>query len=101
MSTTLKQRPRWAGPAARVVALTFLSTLISFAVALFLSILGTVIYASIERASPDLVFAYRHIALPIAITAGSLALIVTVWVEVRNYRLGKVLAAIERAAMNH
>ena len=50
--------------------------------------------ASIERASPDLVFAYRHIALPIAITAGSLALIVTVWVEVRNYRLGKVLAAM-------
>jgi hypothetical protein len=97
---TAKQH-HWIGRAARILALTFLSTLLSFAVTLFFSILGTVVYAGIEHVSPNLVFAYRHIAFPIALLAGSAALVVTVALEVRNYRQGKVLAAIERTAMNH
>ena len=36
-------RPRWTGIPVRVLATTFLFTLLSFAVALLLSILGTVV----------------------------------------------------------
>ena len=98
MSATNHDRPRWAGIAARVFALTFISTLISFAVALLLSILGTVIHARLEHVSPDLMFAYKHIAFPIAVSTGAVALIVMTAIEIRNYRQGRVLAAIERAA---
>jgi hypothetical protein len=97
----MAKQHHWIGAGARIFALTFLSTLVSFAVALFFSILGTVIYSAIEHLPPNLVFAYRHIAFPIALSVGSVALIVTVAMEVRNYRQGKVLAAIERTAINH
>lgn len=93
-----QERPRRVGVVARVLALTFLSTLIAFAVALLLSILGTVIHARIEHASPDLMYAYKHIAFPIAVSTGAVALIVMTAIEIRNYRQGRVLAAIERAA---
>ncbi len=69
-----KTRPggaRWIGIPARVLAMTFLSTLLSFAVALLLSIVGTVIYAQVKHVAPNLTFAYRHIAFPFAITVGS------------------------------
>jgi len=93
-----QERPRRVGVVARVLALTFLSTLIAFAVALLLSILGTVIHGRIEHASPDLMYAYKHIAFPIAVSTGAVALIVMTAIEIRNYRQGRVLAAIERAA---
>ncbi len=80
---------------------TFLSTLATFAVALLLSILGTVVYSHVEHVPPNLMFAYKHIAFPIGIVGGSVALIVTLIMEARSYRQGKVLAAIERAAINH
>lgn len=95
------KKNRWIGTGARIFALTFLSTLLSFAVTLFFSILGTVVYAGIEHVPPNLVYAYRHIAFPIALLVGSVALVVTVAMEVRTYRQGKVLAAIERTAMKH
>jgi len=99
MPTLTSGRPRWSGMAARVFAFTFLLTLLSFAVALLLSILGTVIYSRRERVPPDLMFAYKHIAFPIAVSIGAVVLVVTLAVEIRNYRRGKVLAAIERATV--
>lgn len=96
-----QRRPGWLGVGARVFAFTFLSTLLSFAVALLLSIIGTVIYSRVRDVTPNLMFAYKHIAFPIAVSVGSVALIVTIVAEVRTYRQGKVLAAIERTAMNH
>jgi uncharacterized BrkB/YihY/UPF0761 family membrane protein len=95
------KQDRWIGVGVRVVMLTFLSTLLSFAVALLLSIIGTLVYARVEHASPNLMFAYKHIAFPVAVSAGAVALIVTLAMEVRNYRRTKVLAAIEHSAMNH
>jgi hypothetical protein len=101
MSTAEQKSFGWMGIVGRVFAFTFFMTLISFAVALLLSILGTVIYSQIEHVAPNLMFAYKHIAFPIAVSAGAVALIVTLAVEIRNYRRGKVLAAIERTALNH
>jgi hypothetical protein len=89
-------RPRWIGIPVRALAVTFLFTLLSFAVALLLSILGTVVYSQVKHVAPNLPFAYRHIAFPFAITVGGIVLVVMLVVEVRNYRQRKALDAIER-----
>jgi len=89
--------PRWIGVPVRAFLVTFLLTLLSFAVALLLSILGTIVYSQVEHVAPNLQYAYRHIAFPFAITVGAIVLIVMLTVEIRNYRQRKALAAIERA----
>ena len=89
---------RWIGIPVRVVALTFLFTLLSFAVALLLSILGTVVYSQVKHVAPNLTFAYRHIAFPCALAAGSLVLLISVATEIRNYRQRRALESIERVS---
>jgi hypothetical protein len=91
-------RPRWTGIPVRVFAMTFLFTLLSFAVALLLSILGTVVYSQVKHVAPNLTFAYRHIAFPFAITAGAIVLVLSLLMEVRNYRQRKTLDGIERVS---
>ena len=90
-------RLRWIGVPVRALAVTFLFTLLSFAVALLLSILGTVVYSQVEHVAPNLPFAYRHIAFPFAITVGSIVLIVMLVTEIRNYRQRRALDAMERS----
>jgi len=90
-------RPGWIGIPVRAFAVTFLLTLLSFAVALLLSILGTVVYSQVEHVAPNLPFAYRHVAFPFAISVGAVVLMVMLVIEIRNYRQKKALDAIERA----
>jgi uncharacterized RDD family membrane protein YckC len=90
--------PRWIAVPARVVAITFLFTLLSFAVALLLSILGTVVYSQVKHVAPNLPFAYRHIAFPFAITVGAIVMVLLLGMEIRNYRQRKTLAGIERVS---
>src|SRR5271167_3309578 len=90
--------PHWIGIPARVFAMTFLFTLLSFAVALLLSILGTVVYSQVKHVAPNLTFAYRHIAFPFAITVGAIVLVLLVRMEVGNYRQRKTLEGIERVS---
>ena len=90
--------PRWTGIPVRVVLMTALFTLLAFAVGLLLSILGTVVYSLIAHVSPNLPFAYRHIALPFAICAGAIAMVLFLVMEVRHYRQRKTLAGIARAS---
>lgn len=78
--------PRWIGIPVRIFAMTFLFTLLSFAVALLLSIMGTVIYSQMKHIAPDLAFAYRHIAFPFAVTVGAIVLLLSLGMEIRNYR---------------
>ena len=80
----------------RVFAMTFLFTVLSFAVALLLSIMGAVVYAQVKHVAPNLTFAYRHIAFPFAIAAGAIVLVLTLGMEIRNYRQRKALEGIER-----
>jgi hypothetical protein len=98
MPKTSSGRPRWIGVPLRVFAVTLLLTLLSFAVALLLSILGTIVYSQVKHVAPNLPFAYRHIAFPFAITVGAIVLMLSVVMEVRNYRQQRVLAGIERAS---
>ena len=91
------ERPRWIGIPARVFAMTVVLTLLSFAIALLVSILGTVVYSQVKHVAPNLTFAYRHIAFPFAITAGAIVLVLLVGMEIRNFRQRKALQRIERA----
>jgi len=89
-------KPRWYAVPARAVFVTFLVTLLTFAVTLFGSILTVVIAAAIRGYNPDLRFAYRHIALPVAIVVGAIGLLVALVVEIRHYRQMKTLDGIAR-----
>jgi len=96
MLSNKASRPRWIGIPIRAFAVTFLLTLLSFAVALLLSILGTIVYSQVKHVAPNLPFAYRHVAFPFAITVGTIVLVVMLVIEVRNYRQRKTLPAIQQ-----
>jgi len=78
--------------------MTILFTALVFAVALLLSIMGTVVYSQVRHVAPNLTFAYRHIAFPCAITAGAIVLLLSLAMEIRSYRQRKTLAGIERVS---
>jgi prepilin signal peptidase PulO-like enzyme (type II secretory pathway) len=92
------RQPRWYVIPLRVLLLSFLLTLLAFAVSLLLGILGMLITARLRGFQPDMTLAYRHIALPIALAAGVVTLIVTTVLEIRNYRQARALAQIARAS---
>ena len=88
--------PRWYGIPMRVFAVTFIGTLLSFAVSLLLAIVGTVVASALRGIHPDLRIAYRFIALPMALVAGAIIFVLSVAMEIRHYRQTKTLSAIER-----
>lgn len=92
------RKPRWYLIPARVLFVTFLVTLMTFAVILLVSIVGLVISARLHGTAPDLRFAYRVLALPAALVAGSIVLVLSLIMEVRHYRQSKTLAGIARAS---
>lgn len=98
MGKTSSDGLRWIGIPARAFAMTFLFTLLSFAVALLLGILGTVVYSQVKHVAPNLTFAYRHIAFPVAITAGAIVLVLSLSMEIRHFRQRKTLDGIERVS---
>jgi uncharacterized membrane protein len=68
----------------RVLFATMLFTAGGMAVGLFCGIVGTVVYGMINGGQIDMTNAYRHIAIPIALLCGSVALIVSTVIEVRS-----------------
>jgi hypothetical protein len=88
--------PRWYTIPVRVCLVTFIGTLLCFAVSLLLGILGTVIISSLRGTHPDMRIAYRMIALPAALVAGSIVFVLALVMEIRHYRQSKTLSAIER-----
>jgi uncharacterized membrane protein YeaQ/YmgE (transglycosylase-associated protein family) len=92
------RRPRWFYIPVRVLLVTFLLTLLTFAVSLMLGILGTVIAGWLRGAHPNMSNAYRQVAAPIAAAAGAVVLISMIVLEVRRYRREKTLTAIERSS---
>ena len=92
------RKPRWYAIPFRIVLVTFILTLISFALCLFMAILGTMLAAKLHGYTPDLRIAYRHVALPIAIGTGTVVFIVTTVMEIRHFRQTKALQGILRAS---
>jgi hypothetical protein len=88
--------PRWYAIPVRVGLMTFIGTLLCFAVSLLLAIFGTVLVAALRGVHPDMRVAYRHIALPMALVAGSIIFVLALVMEIRHYRQAKTLSAIER-----
>jgi hypothetical protein len=88
--------PRWYAIPVRVLLFTFIGTLICFAVSLLVGIMGTVIVSILRHEHPNMTIAYRLIALPTAIVAGSIIFVLALAMEIRHYRQSKTLAAIER-----
>jgi predicted transcriptional regulator len=82
----------------RVLLVTFIGTLISFAVTLLLGIVGIVTVSTLRGVHPDMTFAYRHIAAPAAVVAGSVIFVLALTMEIRHYRQSKTLAAIARVS---
>jgi hypothetical protein len=94
-SAAASRAPRWYAIPVRVGLVTFIGTLLCFAVSLLFAILGTVIIAALRGVHPDMRIAYRHIALPVALVAGSVIFVLALVMEIRHYRQSKTLAAIE------
>jgi hypothetical protein len=97
METARSSRsPRWYGIVVRVCVVTFIGTLLCFAVGLLVAILGTVVVSALRGVHPDMRIAYRQIALPMALVAGSIIFVLALMMEIRHYRQSKTLSAIER-----
>src|SRR5579863_6628184 len=90
--------PRWYAIPVRVLLVTFIGTLIAFAVSLLLGILGTVIISALRHTQPNMTVAYRLIALPAAVVAGSIIFVLALAMEIRHYRYSNNPAAIERVS---
>jgi hypothetical protein len=90
--------PRWYAIPVRVLLVTFIGTLISFAVSLLLGIIGTVVASSLRHVNPNMTVAYRDIALPAAVVAGIIIFVLALTMEIRHYRQSKTLAGIERVS---
>ncbi len=95
-SASPSRAPRWYTIPVRVGLVTFIGTLLCFAVTLLFAIFGTVILASLHRVHPDMRIAYRHIAVPVAVVAAVIIFALTLAMEIRHYRQAKTLSAIER-----
>lgn len=67
----------------RVLLVSFLLALLSFAVFLFFGIVGLLISAVVRDVHPNMTMAYREIALPGALALGGIALVVAIVIEVR------------------
>jgi uncharacterized membrane protein len=90
--------PRWYAIPVRVLLVTFIGTLISFAVTLFFAIVGTAAVSLLRGIHPNMTVAYRRIALPAAVVAGSIIFVLALAMEIRHYRQSKTLANIERVS---
>jgi uncharacterized membrane protein len=90
--------PRWYTIPVRVALVTFIGTLLAFAVSLLLGIIGTVAVSLFRHSTPDMRIAYRHIAVPVALAAGIVIFVASLVMEIRHYRQSRTLQAIARVS---
>ena len=86
--------PRWYLIPVRILVVTFLVTLLSFAVSLFLGILGLLLAAKLRGAHASMAFAYRDVALPVAGLVAAIVFVSSAVMEIRHYRQSKALVRI-------
>ena len=68
----------------RVLFTTLLFTAAGMGAGLFFGIVGTLVYGMIKGGTIDMSNAYRHVAIPVAITVGAAAFIGALVLEVRG-----------------
>src|SRR5207249_11104711 len=84
------RKPRWFMIPVRVVLVTFVLSLLTFAVTLLLGILGIVLGARARGVHPDMAVAYKCMALPSAVVVGAMVLICFIFIEFLLYCEGFV-----------
>src|SRR6266496_2299009 len=92
------RRPRWFLIPFRVLLVTFILTLLSFAVSLLLGIGGVVLASRLRGVQPNMAIAYRHIAVPAAGMVAAIVFVSAVFMELRHYQRAKALERIERVS---
>lgn len=93
MRNSPARSPRWYGIPLRVFLITFVGTLLVFAVSLLIAIIATAIASAVRGIHPDMRIAYRMIAFPTAAIAGVVIFVVAVITEVRHYRKTRALSS--------
>jgi hypothetical protein len=84
--------------AVRVLAITLLATLTTFAVALFLGIAGIALTNLFHGGGVHMANAYRHVALPVAGAALVIAFVVSLSFEIKHYRSARAASGELRVA---
>jgi hypothetical protein len=84
----------WRLIPVRVLLVTFIVTLLSFAVSLLLGIFGVILAAWARGVHPNMTLAYRGVAFPVAAVVGAVAVVSCTVVEVRHHRQTKALGQI-------
>ena len=79
-------KPRRWTVAVRIALITGLTTVVTFALALFAGIAAMALLGLVRGGAVDMANAYRHVALPVAIIAFVLALILGSRYEICQYR---------------
>ena len=89
------RHPHWYFVPVRALIITVIITLMCFAASLLLGIIGTALLAAVRGMHPNMAIAYRRVAFPVAIVAAAIGLIISLVVEVRQYRRTRMLGKIE------
>jgi hypothetical protein len=77
---------RWFWIPVRILLVTFLLSLLVFALCLLLGIVGLTINGAVRGIHPNMTLAYRAFAFPVASVAGAVALFVAIVLEFREPR---------------
>ncbi|HTC39939.1 MAG TPA: hypothetical protein VK703_00110 [Candidatus Acidoferrales bacterium] len=96
--STHGRAPRWYAIPVRVFLVTFIGTLLVFAVSLLMGIIGTAVVAMRRGVHPNMTVAYRQVALPAALVTGGIIFVLALIMEIRHYRQSRALAAIARVS---
>jgi hypothetical protein len=92
---TVSRGPRWYFIPIRVLLVTVVVALLSFAVSLLLGICAVVLASKLRHIHPDLRVAYRFIAAPAAGVVAAVVLVSATFMEIRHYKRVKLLRRIE------
>ena len=87
--------PRWYFIPLRVLLVTIVVSLLSFAISLLLGICAVALAAKLRHIHPDLRIAYRFIAAPAAGIVAAIVLVSASFMEARHYRRRKGLHRME------
>lgn len=79
-------KPWLLGVLVRALLITFVLTLLAFAVTLLLAIIGLSLYGLLQGHRPDMANAYRYIAAPMAVLVAVVVLITAFINEFKLYR---------------
>ena len=74
----------------RVLFTTLLFTAAGMGAGLFVGIVGTVVYGIIKGSNVDMSNAYKHVAIPVAVTLGAAAFAGALVLEVRARRMSRL-----------